>query len=98
MLADADPFADSRMPLGDHIEELRRCLWRAIFSYLVAVVLGFLVSKPFFVVIAAPIDRELRDFHDRRLASQQRKLAEGDAALTQADQPPINTASGIGGV
>jgi sec-independent protein translocase protein TatC len=87
MSADADLFADSRMPLGDHIEELRRCLWRAILGYVVAVVLGFLVSKPFFSVIAAPIDRELRDFYDRRLAAQQRKLDEGDATLALANKP-----------
>jgi sec-independent protein translocase protein TatC len=84
---DSDLFADSRMPLGEHIEELRRCLWRSIFGYLVAVVLGFLVSRPVFSAIAAPIDRELRDFQDRRLATQQHKLNEGDAALTLADQP-----------
>jgi sec-independent protein translocase protein TatC len=84
---DVDLFADSRMSLGDHIEELRRCLWRAILGYVVAVVLGFLISREFFLLIAAPIDRELRDFYERRLATQQKKLDEGDAALRDADQP-----------
>jgi sec-independent protein translocase protein TatC len=87
MSDDSDLLADSRMPLGDHIEELRLRLWRAIIGYLVAVVLGFLVSRPLFLAIAAPIDRELRDFHQRRLASQQQKLEQGDGALTRANEP-----------
>jgi sec-independent protein translocase protein TatC len=28
-----DMFADTRMSFGDHIEELRRCLWRAIIGF-----------------------------------------------------------------
>jgi sec-independent protein translocase protein TatC len=80
-----DSLDSSRMPLGDHIEELRRCLWRAILGYLAAVVLGFLVSRPIFTLIAAPIEQSLEDFHARRLLEQERKRAHGDEALTKAD-------------
>jgi sec-independent protein translocase protein TatC len=82
-----DVLDSSRMPLGDHIEELRRCLWRGILGYLVAVALGFLVSRPVFDVIAAPIEQGLQDFHSRRLAEQKRKLEKGDPALARADAP-----------
>jgi sec-independent protein translocase protein TatC len=85
--SDLDPLASSRMPLGDHIEELRLRLWSAILGYAAAVVLGFLVSRPFFDVLAGPIDRSLKEFHERRLVAQQRKLDEGNAELLQADAP-----------
>jgi sec-independent protein translocase protein TatC len=85
--SDFDPFASSRMPVGDHLEELRRCLWRAILGYAVAVVLGFLLSRPAYDVIAAPVEQSLDAFYARRLAAQQRKLDAGDSALTQADAP-----------
>jgi sec-independent protein translocase protein TatC len=84
---DSDPLASSRMPLGDHLEELRLRLWRAILGYVVAVVLGFLVSRPVFDVITAPIDASLKEFHARRIVAQQRNLDEGDNALLLANAP-----------
>jgi sec-independent protein translocase protein TatC len=84
---DLDPLASSRMLLGDHIEELRVRLWLAILGYAVAVVLGFLVSRPLFEVLTGPIDLCLKEFHQRRLAAQQRKLEEGNAELLQANSP-----------
>ena len=82
-----DPFGPSRMPLGEHIEELRRCLWRAFLGYAVAVVLGFLLSRPVFEIIAAPVEQNLQAFYARRLVEQQRKLDEGDPSLARADHP-----------
>jgi sec-independent protein translocase protein TatC len=87
MQSEADPLASSRMPLGDHLEELRLRMWRALIGYAVAVVVGFLASRPVFDVISGPIDASLKDFHARRLAAQQRKLAAGDLALAGADAP-----------
>ena len=45
----ADPddlFADTRMTFGEHIEELRWHLWRAILGFLIALVASFFISKP----------------------------------------------------
>ena len=49
-----DPFAPTRMPLGDHIEELRRHLLRALAGLVVAAVVGFYVSEPVLKFIDAP--------------------------------------------
>ena len=39
-----DPFNDTRMSLGDHIEELRKHLIRALLGFGVALVAGFFLS------------------------------------------------------
>jgi sec-independent protein translocase protein TatC len=82
-----DPLVYSRMSLGDHIEELRRCLWRAIAGLLAGVVIGFFISQPAFEVIAGPINRELRTFYSNRRQAIERRLANGDPVLTQANLP-----------
>src|SRR4051794_33725337 len=68
-----DLFADSRMPLGEHLEALRRCLWRALvgFGLTLAVVLGLDglgyatdsgvgVAKPVLDAIARPVETTLQ--------------------------------------
>jgi sec-independent protein translocase protein TatC len=82
-----DPFAGSRMPLGEHIEELRTRLLRAILGFLAAMVVGFLVSQPALGFITAPIDRQLQAYHDRRMSDLAQRLEEGDARLSAADEP-----------
>jgi sec-independent protein translocase protein TatC len=75
------------MSLGDHIEELRRHLLRAVLGLAVAVVAGFFVSRPVLAVISAPVDRELQAFHDRRLQTWRDRLAQGDARVADANRP-----------
>src|SRR5260370_37774472 len=87
MTFDEDPFKDSRMSLGEHIEVLRRHLLRALFGFLVALVLGFFLAPWALALITAPVDRELQAFHDRRLASYERRLAEGDQRLLKGNMP-----------
>ncbi len=82
-----DPFHESRMPLGDHLEELRRHLWRALLGFVVALVAGFFVAAPVLRLISAPIDRELLAFHDRRLKAHADRLATGDKRLQELDAP-----------
>jgi sec-independent protein translocase protein TatC len=82
-----DPFRDSRMPLGDHLEELRRHLCRALLGLAVGVVVGFFVAPAVLRLISAPIDRELLAFHQRRLQAQADRLAKGDPRLRELDAP-----------
>jgi sec-independent protein translocase protein TatC len=82
-----DPFVATRMSLGDHIEELRKHLVRALAGFIVALVAGFLVSPELLRFIAAPVDRALANFHQRRLERLAQQLAAGDAQLTDANRP-----------
>src|SRR5438105_1001572 len=59
-----DMFSDTRMSFGDHIEELRMYLWRAIFGFLIAMILCFFISKPVLsIFIIRPVEDQLREFY-----------------------------------
>jgi sec-independent protein translocase protein TatC len=82
-----DPFADTRMSLGDHIEELRKRLWLALLGFLVALVAGFFLSPAVLRFIASPVDAALAQFHQRRAERLMQRLVEGDPRLREANEP-----------
>ena len=84
---DEDPFSATRMSLGDHIEELRLRLWKALAGFGVALVLGFFLSPALLRFIAAPVDLALAKFHQRRIDRLLKRLREGDPQLLDANQP-----------
>jgi sec-independent protein translocase protein TatC len=75
-----DIFAESRMSFGDHIEELRKYLLRAIYGLLIALFGGLLldyigqqldipwlgVGRPTLKLIIEPAQKEMEDFLRRR--------------------------------
>jgi sec-independent protein translocase protein TatC len=75
-----DLFAHTRMSLGDHIEELRTHLWRAIKGFLVAMVLGFFVANYLLQFIAAPVEKGLKEFRDRRVKRVKEELEKNMAS------------------
>jgi sec-independent protein translocase protein TatC len=62
-----DFFADTRMSFGDHIEDLRRHLIRAIAGFAVAVCISFFYGHLALEFITAPIERELEVYYKKRL-------------------------------
>ncbi len=82
-----DPFVATRMSLGDHIEELRKHLLRALLGFGVALVAGFFLSPSVLLIIAAPVDRAFAHFHQRRMDRLVQQLAEGDPQLRDANRP-----------
>ncbi len=86
----ADPddfFADTRMSIGDHIEELRLHLFRAIGGFLVGLVFGFFLGRPVMLLIAAPVESRLMKFYADRVERKKQELAEHDRVLEQVNQP-----------
>jgi sec-independent protein translocase protein TatC len=75
-----DIFAESRMSFGDHIEELRKHLLRAIYGFLVVLLGGLFldfvgeqvgnsnigVGRPMLKVIVDPAESQVRAFYARR--------------------------------
>jgi sec-independent protein translocase protein TatC len=61
-----DLFADTRMSFGDHIEDLRIHLWRAVIGFGVAIVLSFTFSWYVLDLIKAPVVKALREFNAKR--------------------------------
>src|SRR5262249_36840340 len=76
----ADPedyFAETRMSFGDHIEELRTHLLRAIGGFIVGMLVAFIFSSYVFKIITAPVEEQLMAFYNRRVEKEARRLKEG---------------------
>ncbi|MFO0810058.1 MAG: twin-arginine translocase subunit TatC [Gemmataceae bacterium] len=96
-----DLFADTRMSFGEHIEELRTHLLRAIKGLVFCLLIGFFldavgyflgwdhfgIGKPMMEVIKAPVRQALIDFYDRRLAKLEEDARNKDKAAEEATKP-----------
>src|SRR4029077_155261 len=75
-----DPFADTRMSIGDHIEELRAHLFRAIYGLVIAVVFALWpIGEYAFAFITKPVEDQLQEFFDRQEKRNGAKFVEGQA-------------------
>jgi sec-independent protein translocase protein TatC len=72
-----DMFADTRMTFGEHLEDLRKHLWRAIYGFLIALVISFVPGWYVLEFISAPVEQELNRFYARRAASVAEDLKAG---------------------
>ena len=64
----ADPediFKDTRMSFGDHIEELRSHLLRAIYGFVVGMVVALIFAKWVFAIITGPVEAQLMEFYNQ---------------------------------
>jgi sec-independent protein translocase protein TatC len=75
------------MSFGDHLEELRLYLWRAIFGFLIALAFSFFIGKHVLRVIAAPVEEKLLEFYANRTKSIEEDLNEGDKRYMKYDEP-----------
>src|SRR5262249_32315046 len=82
-----DIFADSRMSFGEHLEELRTHLWKAIFGFLLAFLLSLFIGKPVLQFIAEPVGVQLDQFYKERVAKMDESLRKGEQESQLADQP-----------
>ena len=73
-----DMFADTRMSFGDHLEDLRTHLWRAVKGFILAMVLALFVGNYVVEFITAPVRTQLRSFNAR--AGQKRARLMEEAA------------------
>jgi sec-independent protein translocase protein TatC len=66
-----DMFNDTRMSLGDHIEDLRTHLLRALKGFAVGMILGLWPVGPWVLdIIKAPVEEQLNEFEERKLARE----------------------------
>src|SRR5207248_3227070 len=78
----------TRMSFGDHIEELRVHLWRAIIGFLIAVVVSFFFGNKIVEFIAWPVEQQLGEFYERRVENVKKQLAEGkNLELAKLNEP-----------
>jgi sec-independent protein translocase protein TatC len=82
-----DLFADTRMTFGEHIEDLRNHLLRAIYGFVAGMVLAFFFAKPILGFIVEPVNRELLYFFVAEDQSRREEFERREKEL--GDIPPI---------
>lgn len=90
-LKSADPddlFADSRMSFGDHLDELRSRMIKALKALAFFLVIGFVldgvgymidwpnfgIGRPMFFLMTKPVEDQVRDYYFRSVLKNQTKL------------------------
>lgn len=81
-----DPFNDTKMSFGDHIEDLRVHLLRAVYGFLIAMIFGLLIGKPVLQFIAAPVEAELQNYYERFYDRKEQELL---TDMSRSRVPPI---------
>jgi sec-independent protein translocase protein TatC len=91
---DDDLFADSRMTFGEHLDELRICLFKAVTALAIGFVVGLLIGEAVVRAIETPLTAALSDyFLQSSWESFQKKLDERAAkgeAIPEALRDPEN--------
>jgi sec-independent protein translocase protein TatC len=86
----ADPediFKDTRMSFGEHIEELRSHMLRAIYGFVVGMIVSVVFAKWVFAIITGPVEAQLMEFYQRRVEKVAEQLKDGNSQFTALDQP-----------
>ncbi len=94
-----DIFKDTRMSFGDHIEELRVRMLRALKALMFFMVFGFVldaigegfnkprlgVGRPVLRIITEPVEEQVRDFYNRRIEriAAEKLLEESNASAEE---------------
>jgi sec-independent protein translocase protein TatC len=84
-----DLFADSTMTFGEHLEELRGCLWRAVLGLLVGFVVGLFLGAPVVNLIQLPLTNALTYYYQIETES---KLKEAGIKSGKTEQSGANSA------
>jgi sec-independent protein translocase protein TatC len=78
---DEDLFRESTMTFGEHLEELRVCLFKAILGLVIGFIVGLTVGGDVAVLIQRPMTKALEDYYQKQsIKSLDDKLAELQAS------------------
>lgn len=72
---DDDYFSETRMSFGEHIEDLRTHLLRAIYALVLGTIGGFFISKYVFDYIKAPVTDAMKRFYEDRRVEVFREMS-----------------------
>jgi sec-independent protein translocase protein TatC len=78
-----DLFADSTMTFGEHLEELRICLWKAILGLIAGIILGLFVGGPVVNFIQRPLTNALTYYYQNESLNKIKAAAEQSGAVEQ---------------
>ena len=84
--AKSDLFQESTMTFGQHLEELRTCLFRAIVGLVIGCCAGFLVGDKVVAFIKSPVEHALLSYYEQeaidKAISPEQKALLGEAGYT----------------
>jgi sec-independent protein translocase protein TatC len=96
-----DFFANTRMSFGDHLEDLRRHLWRAVIGFVLILVLVFVfdfiglatgthfgIGRPVMDLITRPVEEALQNYYDKRAKTVMEEAAKNDDSLPKNIKDP----------
>jgi sec-independent protein translocase protein TatC len=97
---DEDFFAETRMSFGDHIEELRKYLWKAIIGFTIGITVSFFFGNKIVEFIQAPVEVALVEHYVeyyKKHADERNRLvarfrdemakAKADPAIAKLNEP-----------
>ena len=83
--SDEDLFRESTMTFGEHLEELRQCLFRAIWGLAIGVVIGLIFGNRVVTFIQRPLEKALTKYYvsqsHKEVANQIQRLADQGVEL-----------------
>src|SRR4249920_3605669 len=84
-----DMFSDTRMTFGEHIEDLRTHLLRAIYGFFLGFIIAIPLGRPVLNFISAPVEDQLTKFNDRYDAVKRKELSDMAADGRLDTLPPL---------
>jgi len=69
-----DLFSDTRMTFGEHIEDLRTHLFRAIYGFVICMVVSLVFAERVLRFIATPVEQQLDKYYERYYAERLKEL------------------------
>src|SRR3954471_1045514 len=78
-----DFFAETRMSFGEHIEDLRKHLFRALKWFGLGIVLGFAIGKPVLAFITTPVNQAIDKFYEERKETVGKGVEDPNHVLNQ---------------
>lgn len=83
---DEDLFRDSTMTFGEHLEELRHCLFMALIGLLVGFGIGLVIGRQVVRWIQYPMERALEDYYAQLSVERYQQGTEGDSPTPLSDE------------
>ncbi len=86
-----DLFADSTMSFGEHLEELRKCLWRAIWGLLAGIILGMFLGGYVVNLIQRPLTTALEHYYQAETEAKLMAAQEASGGKTEDESQIRNS-------
>lgn len=78
-----DPLEDSKMSFGEHLEELRTALWKAVIALVCGFLVGLLVGDDFIHFVTSPLEAGLAELEQE---TKKEGLESSDEQQTPSEQ------------